>query len=537
MKTTKLSIAFLISLICFISCTQKFNEINLNKNSVTEINSFKLGYLFSKAQSTATYDQSIYQIAQNLFADQYAQYWACTATYFPSDRLVIRQDWVGAAFNPAYNTVLPQLQTIFEKTDPASAEYAMANIIWVFAFHRVTDYWGPVPYFNIGKTVDKNGESVKSVPYDPQDKIYYDFFDRLKNATGVLKTKTKTSESPFGDSDLFFKGNVSKWIMFANSLRLRLALRISSVNPARAQAEAEAAVAEGVMLKSPEDDAWVQRTQKGDGNGLSLMQWSEFRMSAAMESVMKGYDDPRMKVFFMPSKVTHDYDGLRNGLSPAQLTDVSQVNKADYNSQQGPQWSPATLAYSDKNGKVITGISTFMSTPSIVMGTAESYFNRAEGAMKGWKMGETAEELYKMGIKNSFLQWGITDSPNDYMAGNKKPIAPDDFLKSPPMTDIPVKFGTDRNVQEEQIATQKWLALFPDGMEGWADYRRSRKLKLYPVANSDNTDLTDTKTQWIRRINFLLTEKQNNGPAVEAAVSLLGPGGDKITTPLWWDKN
>jgi hypothetical protein len=104
------------------------------------------------------------------------------------------------------------------------------------------------------------------------------------------------------------------------------------------------------------------------------------------------------------------------------------------------------------------------------------------------------------------------------------------------MTNIPVKFGTNLAVQKEQIATQKWLALFPDGMEAWADYRRSHILKLYPVVNSDNPDITNTSTQWIRRIPFLLSETQNNGAAVEAAVPLLN-GPDKVTTPLWWDKN
>ena len=78
--------------------------------------------------------------------------------------------------------------------------------------------------------------------------------------------------------------------------------------------------------------------------------------------------------------------------------------------------------------------------------------------------------------------------------------------------------------------------MYPDGMEAWADYRRSRYLKLYPVANSDNPDVTNTTTQWIRRIPFLESEKSVNGAEVEKAKALLG-GEDKITTPLWWDKN
>ena len=73
-------------------------------------------------------------------------------------------------------------------------------------------------------------------------------------------------------------------------------------------------------------------------------------------------------------------------------------------------------------------------------------------------------------------------------------------------------------------------------MEAWADFRRSHVLKLYPVANSDNPLITNTSTQWLRRIPFLLSEQQTNGPAVKAAATLLG-GPDNELTPLWWDKN
>jgi hypothetical protein len=163
-------------------------------------------------------------------------------------------DWVGAAFNPIYTDVVPQLQSIFNAADPKSAEYALANILWVLSFHRVTDYWGPIPYF-------KAGVPASSVPYDPQDKIYDDFFKRLTDAVTVLKGKT--SEKPYGDFDIMYAGNVNKWITFANTLRLRLALRISKVDPTRAKAEAEAAVAAGVMTTSTGEDAYVLRSVKG----------------------------------------------------------------------------------------------------------------------------------------------------------------------------------------------------------------------------------------------------------------------------------
>lgn len=290
------AILFVVS-VYLASCTKDFSEINMDQNSIAVVGPSEIPFLFSKAQSSAINNQGNYQVAQNLFADQYAQYFACTATYFPSDRLNIVMGWVGSAFNPMYTDVMPQLQTILESSDPSSAEYALANIWWVYTFHRVTDYWGPIPYFSAG-------QPGTSVPYDAQDKIYEDFFKRLGDAISVLKTKT--DESPYGSYDLMYGGDVNKWIKFGSTLRLRLAMRISKVDPAKAKTEAETAVTDGVLASSPEDDALVERSTKGgDGNGLSIMSdWNEFRMSASMESVLKGYQDPRMPVYFLPAEAT-----------------------------------------------------------------------------------------------------------------------------------------------------------------------------------------------------------------------------------------
>lgn len=517
---TRLSLVLVCTGILLSTCTKKFDEINTDRNSVATIGSAELPFLFARAQKEATPSIWNYQIAQNLFADQYAQYIANTATYFPSDRLVIRMDWVGAAFNPIYTDVVPQLQTIFATADPASAEYALANILWVQVFHKVTDYWGPIPYFNAGVP-------AKSVPYDPQDKIYDDFFKRLAAAANVLKGKL--TEKPYGDFDLMYKGDARKWLKFGNTLRLRLAMRISKVDPARAKTEAEAAVADGVLTESPAEDAYVLRSVTGDdNNGLSIMSdWNEFRMSASMESVLKGYADPRMPVYFLPAQRTGTYEGLRNGLTATQLT--QDINKPDANSHVGARWASPAFG----------GNANYLSTPQNVMSVAEAYFLRAEGALLGWNMGGTAKDLYEAGITNSFKQWGITDVAviTNYINSANTPIAPNDYLNSPPLTNVPVRWVAGNiNVQREQIALQKWLAMFPDGQEAWADIRRSRALKLYPVANSDNPDLPNPGTQWIRRIPFLASERQNNAAEVEKAVNLLG-GPDKITTPLWWDKN
>jgi hypothetical protein len=530
-KTPIFKTRFYLTLICvgtlLASCTKKFDELNKDRNAIATIGAAELPFLFAQAEKSSVPSIWTYQVAQNLFADQYAQYFACTATYFPSDRNVIRMDWVGAAFNPTYTDMVPQLQSIFKAAAPTSPEYALADILWVTGFHKVTDYWGPIPYF-------KAGEPGSSVAYDPQDKIYDDFFKRLTSAVTTLKANPNAV--PYGSYDLIYAGNVSKWIKYANTLRLRLAMRISKVDPARAKTEAEAAYAAGVMTASPDDDALIQKSTKGsDNNGLSIMSdWNEFRMSAAMESVMTGYQDPRISVYWLPDGATKDnpagngkYDGLRNGLTSTQLTQAA--NAATANAKVGKRWSSADFA----------GIGDHLSTPQNVMCAAEAYFLRAEGALLGWNMGGTAKDLYEGGIANSMKQWGITNAAAiaSYTASANVPIAPLDFLNSPAVSDAPIKFAADVATQKKQIGIQKWLALFPDGHEAWADYRRGRNFILYPVANSDNADITNTATQYIRRIPFLLSEFANNKAGTEAAIPLLGAGGDKVTTPLWWDKN
>ena len=494
------------------SCTENYEEINTDKNAIATVGSAELPFLFSKAIASVPWND---QVAQNLYSDQYAQYFSNITAYFPTDRLVINMGWLQSPWNEQYTGVVPQLQSIFENTDPTSAEYALANIWWVYSFHRITDYWGPIPYFNAGIP-------GTSVAYDSQEEIYNDFFKRLDTAVEVLNGKT--DETPFGDFDIIYGGNVNKWIKFANTLRLRLALRISDVQPDLAQREAEAAYSGGVMTTSPDDDALAEKNTI-DRNRISIMsEWNEFRMSAAMESALKGYEDPRISEYFIPSVATGEYEGVRNGLTPEQLTEA--MHQPDALSHVGPRWSAPASG----------GISNYLFTPANVISTAEAYFLRAEGALLGWNMGGAPEELYEAGITNSMDQWGITDTDiiQNYINSSETPIPPQDFLNSPAISNVPVKFGTDPDMQLEQIALQKWIALFPDGWEAWAEYRRMDELELYPVANSDNPAIPDPTIEEIRRVPFLISEYQTNAAAVEEAIQLLG-GPDKVTTPLWWD--
>ena len=180
---------------------------------------------------------------------------------------------------------------------------------------------------------------------------------------------------------------------------LRIAIRISKVTDLPSgvspKAIAEAAVADGVMTTSAAisdptaqtsgDDAFMQRSAKGgpDGNGLqSMSDWNEFRMSASMASVLNGYSDPRLPQYFLPALNTGLYSGIRNGLSVDQLG--LAPNQAANNSHVGQRWSSTNIV--DANGNVL-GSPNSIATAQNVMVTAESCFNRAEGALLGLEYG------------------------------------------------------------------------------------------------------------------------------------------------------
>ncbi len=205
---------------------------------------------------------------------------------------------------------------------------------------------------------------------------------RLAAATTVLKGKT--AEKPYGSYDIIYAGDVNKWIKFANTLRLRLAMRISKVDPARAKTEAEAAIAGG-LLTDVADNALMTKNQVGnDYNGLATISgWGEFRMSASMESILKGFDDPRIGIYFQPAFNTKTYEGVRNGLGSVELTDP--LNNNDNNSNIGDRWV--------KNTGTGSAWAQQYATKQDIMHTAEAYFLVARSGSEwlecGWNDGAT----------------------------------------------------------------------------------------------------------------------------------------------------
>jgi hypothetical protein len=232
-----------------------------------------------------------------------------------------------------------------------------------------------------------------------------------------------------------------------------------------------------------------------------------------MECYLKGFNDPRLAAYFLVNK-NGEYRGIRNGVA---ISSTSQ--------------------YADASNFNMTSTS-----PIRFMAASEIYFLKAEAALRGWSAGGTAQSLYEQGINTSFTQSSVTSST--YLTDATSTEAPYVDLSSdvnnvpagsPYLSKITVKWNEADTYQHklERIITQKWLGLWPDGEEAWAEFRRTNYPVLMPVV-VNNSQGTISTTGFIRRLPFSANEYRDNKDEVTKALSLLN-GPDNGGTRLWWD--
>lgn len=532
----KQSILCVFGMMLFIlaSCTDKFSDYNTDPNGEDDLSKDYLWYGFITNMQMQVFpigdDSNPYQRMCNLIGDIYACYLTGTNSW-NSDRNGMTytpyEDWIKVPYEVAFLKFFPNYSRIKDLAieDKRPDALAMATIMKVFAMHRITDMYGPIPYSQLG------GES-KSTAYDSQESIYRQFFDELDESIEALTIFVEgygENMRPLRKFDLIYEGNYVKWIKFANTLKLRLAMRIRYVDPVAAKKYAEEATSNSFGLVSENADNALLRT-KGSTiiNHPLKMIWDDYddtRMSANMESFLVGYNDPRIAVYFQPSTYTgantREYMGVRSG--------------ALY------------MYYYYSYYRMFSAPNITVSTPVQWMVAAESCFLRAEGALMGWSMNGTSEELYNEGIKKSFEQHGVTGADAYLQNNTNKPAAVRDVVYSgntiavgsSNLSTLTVKWDENAPNEEklERIITQKWLAIYPDGQEAWSEFRRTAYPKLFPVANNTSGGAVDTQKQ-IRRIPYPNSEylSVESGPEVVKAVAELLGGPDTGGTQLWWDK-
>ena len=476
-------------------------------------------------QADGTSVANRYQTAYNLAADCWSGYFGQNNNWGGPNNLnyFLKDGWVASSYTESYSTIVPLWQDLKGKTETQFPEvFALAQILKISAWHKATDMFGPIPYKEAGK-------GLITVPYDSQEEVYKAMFKELSDAIEVLTKYADNGNSKLlPNADAVYAGDVHKWVVYANSLMLRLAMRVYYADAALSKQYALQAVnhSYGVM-KTKDDEAKMERGASLEfKNNLDVLinQYNECRMGSSMLAYLGGYQDPRLPKYFNTSTVSQavtvgtygKYSGVPTG------HDVSSND-----------------AFKDSSRPAITS-----TTPTYWMRASEVYFLLAEAALHGFAVGGTAESLYEKGIEMSFEENGIASSEvADYMSSGLKPSAYSFHLTNPGVNvDVPAVTeattawsGTDEE-KLEKIMIQKWIALYPNGQEAWSEYRRTGYPKLHSAISNYSNGEVDSEVG-IRRMRFP-TNKSTSAEDIanlESARKLLRGGLDKAGTRLWWD--
>ncbi len=407
-------------------------------------------------------------------------------------------------FEEQYKTTVKNvvdLQYQLENSESATAaiDLAIVKVQKVLIFSRITDGYGDIPYFEAGKGFL---EGIRFPKYDAQKDIYADMLATLESAAATL---AGGGESSFGSADLYYKGDVTKWKKFANSLMLRLAMRMVKVDEAGAKSWATKAINGGVM-ESNEDICYNQYENSPNDGGPNVnpltkcftsRHKNQVKISKTFMDFLKSRNDPRVSV--LCSTVDGD-----TSFDKQEGQDINDANRGDANSKPN-------INIFGGSGVIVYDAPFFFQT------YAEVEFMMAEAAMRWGLAGGDVKGHYENGVRAAMKYLSlyghgveITDAQVDeYLANN--PFDASQALK--------------------MINEQYWVATFGNGMETFSNWRRSGYPELTPLKSAP--ELTGGSIP--RRFVYPGSEKLNNPDQVQAAIDRI-PGGDKITSRVWWDK-
>lgn len=489
------------------SCTNDFERINVNPTGVLE-DRINEDILFTRSLLFGALRYTEFQRAHHLYANHYIQYYATSVERFETDRYITRNDWLTSYWAAAYADFGMQCQQVINitaKNENKINKTAIARIWKVFIMHRITDLWGDVPY--------TEAFSGKVNPaFDRQELIYEKMLTELKEAVSQFDVSKPLR---FSSADLLYGGDLNAWIRFANSLRLRLAMRISKANPQLAEQQVRDVFADGRLI-SANDQSATMPYGRDFGNAAENIQpmslirgFNEYRASNTLVDFLQNNNDPRLPMYIEP--VNGQYIGLQNGLSPEAL---DAINPNDYS----------------KESQIISN----PFAPTGLLLYPEILFLESEAILKGWHEG-SAQEKYEAGVRASIAYWiGVRENLLARVPAAANSIALveiteqeiSDYLQEPA-----ILFSPGSALQ--QIITQKWLANINQGFEAYNDYRRTGFPVLNPIPNSDG--LSETGSAAVpRRLRYPAEEQSLNRVNYNQAVQQQGP--DAMTTRIWWDR-
>jgi len=468
-----------ISTVLMVGCTDNFVELNTDIKNPSQV---PAGTLFANSTVSLFNFMTSTNVNVNNFR-LWSQQWAQTTYPDESNYILRERDVNGNAWNTLYSAVIKdakEAKTIIAADDLLSAEdktvsAAIVDVVEIFAFSVLVDIFGDIPYTQ-ALSIDE-----LTPAYDDAAAIYADLASRLDAAIGSLNGETSLTAY-----DLVYGGSTAHWKKFANSLKLRMGIRLADSNAGTAQAMVESAVASGVFDSSDDDFELAYQATTPNTNPLwvSLVQSgrSDFVCANTIADYMNDLEDPRRQLYF-----SEPYDS------------IGGIIGGEYGSSNSP--TPFSKAGANQVNPEF---------PGTIMDYTEVCFLLADANERGFNVGGSAEEWYNIGIASSITEWGGTQDHIDaYMERED------------------VAYSTAKGDWKQKIAMQKWLGLYNRGFEAWNTYRMYEA----PVMNV----ATGAGTTPPMRYTYPVSEFSLNGNSVEAAASAIG--GDDLFTKVFWDAN
>lgn len=451
-------------------CGDGLTELNRNPNEPTEVGADYLLANALEASVSRTLGSSLNMDVTGLWIQHYAEARYATEDVFELSDATVRTHWSGYYAGPLqdFNEVAEQGRT----TSRPNVE-AMGRILQSWTFQVVTDLWGDVGYSEALR--GRDASASLTVKYDPQQQVYAGILSELKAAQAQIQP----TGVALGTSDLLYRSDMARWRKFANSLRLRTAMRMSKASEATARTEFAAALGDGVFTSNADNAVFQYLNDGVNVHPIFAYQRSQdvHRISATLVDTLKHMGDPRLAVYATPN-ARGVYRGVANGdLREVPLDSVSKI---------GTHFSRADA-------------------PAVIMSYAEVLLLQAEAAARGWIPGDPAA-LYRQALTAHMQQLGV--SAADIATFLAQPSAAYGGLPS--------------------IALQKWIVLFGNGPEAFAEWRRTGFPVLRPGPDAKNDRLIP------RRLPYPETEQSYNALNLKEAVDRQGGAG--MNDRVWWDR-
>lgn len=509
------------SLMSLTACTGNFESLNTHPTDIydEDLTSIeKVGSLFP----TMTYllnptHENHNQMIEQIIGGQYGGYFTTTNNWEGTIARLFNpiRRYTDTPYQKMFTEFYPNYNKVVEETKRQGYVYAWANIVRVGVMLRVADIYGPIPYSQMS-----SGQFT--VPYDDVKSLYHNMIEDLTKSVNILSLFVKESagqELPIAQYDIMYKGDFKKWIRYANSLKFRMAVRIAEVDTDFAKQMMKEAI-EGGLIESNGDNALLPSNDNPYYKASA--KWKDLAINATLSAYMVDYKDPRISHYMTESAYSindNKYFGVRLGI------EYTTTEITTYNSKF------SRPVYTQNS-----------SLP--VYHAAETYFLKAEAALRGWISGgeSMAKAYYEQGIQTSMDEYGV--AIGDYLEGTTAPQKYDDPYKttySATFTDVTcVSWETGDN-KLEKIITQKWIANYPLGLESWAEFRRTgypHIITAYSNKSSDSFIGSIDSKRMVRRLPYPQSELDSNPINVQDAISnmLGGADKDKGSTDLWWAK-